>query len=165
MREKLLNHFIGAVDNRDEYQQHEIYKELAFSGILLWYLSMLLMFVSLILDTIHNQFSLMTLLLFIINMVYATLIMTRLRKRQLDETDCASIEEYRDKRKRIKKSSILAGIQWGLFMFFIMQYLFPYLSTGEIVVNWVQTVIWGIGGILYGTLLYQISKSKLKKHF
>lgn len=31
------------LDDRDEYQRNEIYEELAFSGILLWFLTTLLM--------------------------------------------------------------------------------------------------------------------------
>ena len=42
MKTKIFNHFIGAIDARDEYQQQEIYKELAFTGILLYYVTMTL---------------------------------------------------------------------------------------------------------------------------
>ncbi|MGY0694570.1 DUF3278 domain-containing protein [Virgibacillus sp. FSP13] len=165
MKSKLLNRFIGALDERDEYQQQEIYKELAFSGMLLWCLTMLLMLISLVTDTIHNKLSFVTPSLFLINMVYAIFILVRLRKKHLDDTDCASIEEYEDKKKRLRKSSALAGILWGLFMLIMMQYLFPYLSTGEIDVSWQNILIWGIAGIFFGTALYWISKSKLKKQF
>ncbi|GGN53549.1 DUF3278 domain-containing protein [Oceanobacillus indicireducens] len=165
MRNKLINRFIGAIDDRDEYQQQEIYKELALSGMLLWYLTMLLMVVGLIVDTIHNKLSFLTPALFIINMVYAGIIMSRLRKKQLDDTDCASIEEYEEKKKRLKKSSTFGGVLWGLFMLIFMQYVFPYLSTGEIDVSWLKVLIWGIGGIFFGSMMYWFSKSKLQKHF
>ncbi|MEK4129411.1 hypothetical protein NYE67_06995 [Solibacillus sp. FSL W8-0474] len=34
-KENIINKFIGAYDERDEYQKQEIYKEIAFSGIIL----------------------------------------------------------------------------------------------------------------------------------
>lgn len=165
MKNKIINHFIGAIDNRNEYQQQEIYKELAFSGILLWYLTMSLMFISLIIDTIQNTLSLATPLLLVINMIYAIIVMIRIRKKHLDETDCASIEEYEEKRKQLKKASSLAGIQWGLFMLILMEYVSPYLSTGEIDVRWWGILTWALGGMFFGMIMYWLSKSKLKKRF
>ncbi|WP_040984794.1 DUF3278 domain-containing protein [Oceanobacillus jeddahense] len=164
MKNKLLTSFIGAIDDRDEYQQQEIYKELAFSGILLWYLSMLIMLVSLIIDTIHNTFSFSTSALLILNMIYAVMLTSRLRKKQLDSTDCASLEEYQKKKQQLKKSSAFAGVFWGFFMLILMQYVFPYLSTGEIDAGWQHLLIWGAAGILFGTIVYRFSKSKLQIH-
>ncbi|MGX1724965.1 hypothetical protein [Bacillus haynesii] len=84
MKNQVLNRFIGAVDDRDEYQRYEIYKELAFSGVLLWYLSMLLMFISLIIDTIQNTLSFATPSLFMINMIYGAMIIIKMRKKHHD---------------------------------------------------------------------------------
>ncbi|MFC1283878.1 DUF3278 domain-containing protein [Bacillus paralicheniformis] len=165
MKNQILNRFIGAVDDRDEYQRYEIYKELAFSGVLLWYLSMLLMFISLIIDTIQNTLSFATPSLFMINMIYGAMIIIKMRKKHLDETDCASIEEYEEKKKRLKKTSFLAGFQWGLSMLVFMEYVSPYLSTGEINVSWWNILIWVLGGIFFGMTMYWFSKSKLQKHF
>lgn len=162
---KILNHFIGAIDDRDEYQQQEIYKELAYSGMLLWFLIMLLMFASVVVDTIYNKLSFVTPALLIINMVYAVKIVSSLRKKHLDGTDCASIEEYNEKKKNLKKSSAFAGIQWGLFMIIFMQYILPYLSTGEIDVSWQSVLTWVVAGIFFGSALYWFSKSKLQKHY
>ena len=165
MKTKLLNSFIGVMDERDEYQRQEIYKKLAFSGMILWYAIALLMFISLIIDTMHNTFSFITLALLVINMVYAVITFPSLRKEGLDGTDCASIEEYNQKRKQLKKSSIFSGIIWGMFMFIFMQYLLPYLRTGNIEINFWDVLTWGIGGLVFGLGMYLISKSKLKKHF
>lgn len=165
MKDQLLNRFIGVLDDRDEYQRYEIYKELAFSGIMLWYLSMFLMFISLIIDTIHNTLSFATPSLLLINMVYALMTVIKIRKKQLDETDCASVEEYEEKKKQLKKASSLAGFQWGLFMLVFMEYVSPYLSTGEIDVSWWNILIWLLGGLFFGMTMYGVSKSKLQKHF
>lgn len=165
MKNKLIKRFIGAIDDRDEYQLQEIHKELAFSGILLWCLTMLLMFASLVVDTIHNTLTFITPALLIINMVYAIIVVSKLRKKRLDDTDCASIEEYKEKKKRLKKSSTIAGVAWGIFMFIFMQYIFPYLSIGEIDVSWWDVLIWVFAGVFFGTATYWFSRSKLRKHF
>lgn len=165
MKNKLLKRFIGAIDDRDEFQLQEIHKELAFSGILLWYLTMLLMFASLVVDTIHNTLTFITPALLIINMVYAINVVSKLRKKHLDDTDCASIEEYKEKKKRLKKSSTIAGVAWGIFMLILMQYIFPYLSTGDIDVSWWDVLIWIFAGVCFGTAIYWLSRSKLRKHF
>ncbi|WP_228409480.1 DUF3278 domain-containing protein [Radiobacillus deserti] len=165
MKNKILNRFVGVVDDRDEYQRSEIYKELAFSGILLWYLTMILMFISLIIDTIQHTLSFATPALFIINMAYAMMTVIKIRRKHLDETDCASEEEYEEKKKQLKKTSTLAGAQWGLFMLIFMEYVSPYLSTGEIDVSWWNVIIWIGGGVFFGMSLYLFSKSKLQKHF
>lgn len=99
MKNKFLKYFINTVNDRDEYQLREIYKELAFSGILLWYLTLLIMFISLIIDTVNNTLNFSTIVLFLLVMVYSINIVLRLRKKRLDDTDCASLEEYKDKKK------------------------------------------------------------------
>ncbi|WP_106768750.1 hypothetical protein [Paenibacillus faecalis] len=165
MKNQILNRFIGVIDERDEYQLQEIYKELAYSGILLWGLSVLVMFVSLIIDTINNELSFSTPALFIINMIYATMVTARLRKKQLDATDCVSMDEYIEKKNLLKKSAVFAGIQWGLSMIILMEFIFPYLSTGEINVRWWSLFIWTLVGMISGVIFYRFLKSKLKKQF
>ncbi|GAB4074675.1 hypothetical protein GCM10028778_21780 [Barrientosiimonas marina] len=165
MRDKLLNRFIGTMDDRDEYQRHEIHKMLASSGALLWIVTMLLMLFSLIMDTIHNKMSFITPALFIINMAYAFNITVRLRKNRLDDTDCASPEEYRVKKRQLIKSSALSGLLWGFLMLFMMEYLFPYLETGDLAMSWSNTLIWVVAGIIFGLIMYLFGKSKLNKPF
>lgn len=165
MKNKLLTSFIGSIDDRDEYQQQEIYKELALSGMLLWSLSMLIMFISLIIDTMNHTLSFSTSALLIINMIFAVTISFKLRKKHLDSTDCASLEEYQQKKKQLKKASTFAGVLWGVSMLILMQYVFPYLSTGEIDISWQNVLIWGAGGIFFGLISYRFSKSKLQIHF
>ncbi|MFB9973352.1 DUF3278 domain-containing protein [Allobacillus sp. SKP2-8] len=165
MKNKLFNRFIGVIDERDEYQQQEIHKELAFSGMILWILTMLLMGVSLVIDTIHNQLSFVSISLLIINMTYALYVIIKLRKGHVDETDCASIEEYEEKKNQLKKSSSIAAIMWGFFMLITMEYLFPYLATGEIDISLFGIIIWIAAAVFFGTAIYLLSKSKLKRHF
>lgn len=165
MKDKLLKRFIGAIDDRDEYQLQEIHKELAFSGIFLWCMTMLVMFASLVVDTVQNTLTFITVALFIVNMIYAIRIVAKLRKKHLDGTDCATIEEYREKKKQLRKQSTIAGVAWAVTMLILMQYVFPYLSTGEIDASWQKILIWVIAGIFFGATLYWFAKSKLQKHF
>ena len=165
MKNQILNRFIGVIDNRDEYQTQEIYKELAFSGMLLWGLTMLLMSISLVIDTIKNEVSFITLALLIVNLVYAALLMVRLNRKQLDNSDCATIEEYNAKKNRLKRACTIAGIQWGLFMVILMEYIFPFLSKEAIQLSWINILIWFAGGLFFGIIMYAISKAKLKKYF
>ncbi|MER1956652.1 MAG: DUF3278 domain-containing protein [Solibacillus sp.] len=116
MKNQIFNHFIGAIDARDEYQQQEIYKELAFSGIILYYLLMLLMGTSLIIDLLQQTFSLITPILLIVTIGYSGFLMKRLNKKELMVTDCATPEEYEMNVHRLKRSSTLIGISWGLMM-------------------------------------------------
>ncbi|QXE02422.1 DUF3278 domain-containing protein [Terribacillus sp. DMT04] len=164
MKNKILNHFVGVMDDRDEYQQQEIHKELAFSGILLWCLSILVMFVALVVDTVKDSVSFTTVCLFIINMVYAGLMTTRIRKKSLDETDCVTEEEYEERKARLKKSATFMGIFWGGAMLVTMDYIFPFFSNEEVDISW-GSIAWVIGGIFFGMTMYSFSKMKLKKHF
>ncbi|MEN2465496.1 DUF3278 domain-containing protein [Ornithinibacillus sp. JPR2-1] len=165
MKNKMLNHFIGVMDNRDEYQQQEIYRELAFSGMLLWSLSMLLMLVSIVVDTIQNTLSIATPALLVINMIYAFYITLRMRKKGLDSTDCASNEEYKEKMKYLRKKCTYVGILMGLTLLVFNQYLFPYLSTGEMDASWANLFSCVIAGLFFGLVMYWYSKSKLQRHF
>lgn len=165
MKNSILNHFIGAFDERDEYQKQEIYKELAYSGIIFYYLSMLLMLVSLVIDTYNNEMSIITLLLVILNIGYSGYIGYRLRTKQLDTSDCATPEEYDVKKAKLKRSCSVASIQWGFGMIVMMEYVFPFIGGDELSLSWFNMIIWLIGGIAFGFFLYLLSKSKLQKQF
>ncbi|MEK4532145.1 hypothetical protein [Solibacillus sp. FSL K6-1554] len=165
MKNQIFNHFIGAIDTRDEYQQQEIYKELAFTGILLYYVTIVLMMVSLITDLVQQTVSIMTPILLIVNIGYSILIMKRINKKEWMATDCATPEEYEINVRRLKRSSTFGGISWGLMMLLFMEYLMPLISREEISFSWIGVISWGIGGALFGTAIYYISKSKLVKYY
>ena len=165
MKESTLNKFIGAFDERDEYQKQEIYKELALSGIIFYYLSMLLMLVSLIIDTFNNEMSIITPILIILNIGYSGYIGYRLSKKKLDTSDCATPEEYERKKAELKRSCLMAGIQWGLWMIVMMEYILPFIGGERLSISWIGILAWSIGGIAFGVFLYLISKSKLQKQY
>jgi purine-cytosine permease-like protein len=164
MKNKILNHFIGAIDERDEYQKQEIFKELAFSGIIMWYLAIITMGISLVMDTIHETVSPVTIFLFIVIMVYSVLITARIRKKHLDETDCMSQEEYNQKKRKLKKSTTFMGVIFGAGMFVMNDFIFPYLSNEGVSLN-KGSLSFIFGGLFFGFFMYAFSKMKLKKHF
>jgi len=165
LKDSILNYFIGAFDERDEYQKQEIYKELALSGIIFYYLSMLLMLVSLVIDTFNNEMSIITPILVILNVGYSGYIGYRLRKKQLDTSDCATPEEYDAKKAKLKRSCIIASIHWGFWMIVMMEYILPFIGGDDLSLSWFNMIAWIIGGIAFGFFLYLISKAKLQKQF
>lgn len=165
MKEQIINRFIGVIDNRDEYQKQEIFKELAFSGIILYFFTIILMVGSFVIDTINNEISLITPALIILNIAYAGFITMRLNKKQLDVTDCVTPEEYELKKSKLKKSSTFAGLQWGLSMLLLMEYIFPLIGREKITFSWIQVIPWCLGGVAFGVCIYAFSNSKLRKHY
>ena len=165
MKENIINKFIGAFDERDEYQKQEIYKELAFSGIIFYYMSMFLMVISLIIDTFKNELSLITPILVMINIGYSGYIAFRLNKKQLDISYCMTSEEYNIKKAKLRRSSVSVGIQWGFWMIIMMEYILPFIGGEALSLSWFNMMIWLIGGLLLGVFLYFVSKSKLKKRY
>ena len=165
MKDSILNHFIGAVDDRDEYQKQEIYKELALSGIIFYHLSMLLMVVSIVIDTFNNEMSIITPILLILNVGYSGYIGYRLSKKRLDTSDCATPEEYDAKKAQLKRSCMIASMQWVLWMIIMMEYVLPFIGGENLSLSWIPMLAWLIGGIVLGFFLYFVSKSKLQKQF
>lgn len=166
MKENIINKFIGAYDERDEYQKQEIYKELAFSGIIFYYMSMLLMVISLIIDTYNNEMSLITPILVVLNIGYSAYIAFRLNKKQVDISDCATSEEYNIKKAKLRRSSIIVGIQWGFWMIVMMEYILPFIGGGGgLSFSWFNMMIWFIGGLLLSVFIYYVARSKLKKRY
>lgn len=57
----------------------------------------------------------------------------------------------------------MAGLQWGLFMFVFMSYIFPVLGGENIKVDLKQVIVWTCGGIFFGLSMYFLAKLKIKK--
>ncbi len=60
------------------------------------------------------------------------------------------------------KKWLRAGLSWGLFMFVIMTFAFPYYNKEEITTKKVVigAVVWTIGGVLFGLSLKRNYKEK-----
>ncbi|WP_020061744.1 DUF3278 domain-containing protein [Bacillus sp. 123MFChir2] len=162
-KEKIYLNFIGAMSERDEYQKQEINKELAVAGVLLWYLNMLVMVIMLVVDTIHNTISIGTIIVFVVNMIYVNYLIWKVQKKRLNETECATEEEYLERKKQLKKSGLKAGLLWGFQMFVLMCYIFPYLGSEEISISRYDVIIWSCGGVFFGLSMYGIGLLNLKK--
>lgn len=163
MKERMIHQLVGALDKRDEYQEQEIHKELAFSGVLLWYLSMGLMLVMIIADTVQQSFTVYPVLLFVINMVYAGYVTMTVKRRQLDESDTMTWTEYNEKKKRLRRSSVKGGVVWMLFMLIMMEYVFPLLAGGDVAFTAVSVLIWAVSAAVFASLLYFYAIARLNK--
>ncbi|WP_369902058.1 DUF3278 domain-containing protein [Bacillus manliponensis] len=162
-KENIYNNFIGAMTDRDEYQKQEINKELAISGIMLWWLNMVAMLIMLILDTINHTISAGTIIILIINLLYAAYFIWKTKSKSLTDTECATEEEYIEKKKQLQISSVKVGLFWGFWMFILNSYLFPYIGSEKLSVSLSDVIRWSLGGVFFGAIMYRVGLSNLKK--
>jgi len=139
-KERVYNSFVGTLSERDEYQKQEINKELSVAGIGLWWLNMLIMLIMLLVDTMNHTISIGTILIFLSNMIYANYLTFKFKKKGLNETECATKEEYLQHKKTLRKAGLKAGILWGFQMFVFMNYIFPYVGSEEISISLLDVV-------------------------
>ncbi|MEK4129412.1 hypothetical protein NYE67_07000 [Solibacillus sp. FSL W8-0474] len=128
-------------------------------------MSMLLMVISLIIDTYKKEMSLIKPILVFLNIGYSAYIAFRLNKKQLDISNCATSEEYNIKKAKLRRSSIIVGIQWGFWMIVLMEYILPFIRGEGLSFSWFNMIIWFIGGLLLSVCIYYVSMSKLKKRY
>lgn len=159
----LLKHNIGYLDERDEYQQGVIYETLATANLYLSYLLIICMVISLIFDGINHSLTFGTFALAALQFGNSCYILNKLKKSGAYETEVYDDYTYNMEIKKLKKQCIISAIQWGIFMFFVMTYLWPWILGDPINVGLRQVIAWTIGVTLFGLLCYAISKSKIKK--
>lgn len=162
LENKLLQRYVGYFGERDEYQEAKIYEILASSNILTFYLTTALMMISLIWDSIHQQYTLGTILLFGLQQFNSYYILFKLRKYKVQQTEFYDEKSYTSALKSLRTRSFWAGLQWGLSMFFLMTIVFPMLWHDPIKVGWIPILIWLLAGLFFGVSIYLISKSQLK---
>lgn len=163
LEKNLFKHYIGYLEERDEYQQGVIYKTLACVDMYSFYLISFFMLISLIFDSINHKLTFGTFALFFIQQFNAYYIARKLKKSGVDKTEFDDKVTYSLKLKRLRKQAITTGLQWGLGMLVTMEYLFPTLE-GEIIdVRLFSVIIWMCGGIFFGWGMYISGKSKLTK--
>ena len=163
LEEKLFKRYIGFIDERDEYQKSVIYKTLAKLNMYSFYLISILMLISLIFDTINHRFTFGTFALLFIQQFNAYYILIQLRKSGVDITEVYDNITYLKQLKRLKKQSVISGIQWAFFMIIMNNYIFPSLLGENIILNIKSIIIWSLGGLSFGLGLYFIEKVKLRK--
>ncbi|MGH0592556.1 DUF3278 domain-containing protein [Bacillus pretiosus] len=162
-KERVYNSFVGTMSERDEYQKQEINKELAVAGIGLWWLNMLVMLIMLLVDTMNHTISIGTILFFLPNMIYANYLTFKFKKKRLNETECATKEEYLQHKKKLRIAGLKAGVLWGFQMFVFMNYILPYVGSEEISISLFDVGLWSCGGIFFGVTMYMIGLLNLKK--
>lgn len=57
----------------------------------------------------------------------------------------------------------MVGVQWGLFMLIMMDYIFPALDGEQIRIDLISVVIWICGGAFFGGTMYLFGKRKITK--
>ncbi|RDY22644.1 DUF3278 domain-containing protein [Romboutsia maritimum] len=163
LEEKLFKHYIGYLEERDEYQQSVIYKTLAKANMYSFYLISLLMMVSLIFDSVNHRFTFGTVALFFIQQFNAYYVSIKLRKSGVDTTEFDDNTTYLIQLKKLKKQARMAGIQWGLSMLIMMDYIFPALEGEKIKLDLISVIVWTCGGALFGGVMYLFGKLKLTR--
>ncbi|HHX68093.1 MAG: DUF3278 domain-containing protein [Miniphocaeibacter sp.] len=161
----LYKRFIGFNNNRDEYQEKEINKKLALGYIFAFYMILVLMMISFIIDTVNHTISFGTVALFLLLEFISLYIFIGIRKNKIDTTECYSQEEYRLAIKKLKKNSLFIGIFWGVSIFLFTEMLSPFLTGENFNIKFFSIIIYSIGGFIFGTIMYFLEKSKLKKEF
>ncbi|HFK1463023.1 DUF3278 domain-containing protein [Bacillus sp. YAF12_1] len=162
-KERVYNSFVGTMSERDEYQKQEINKELSVAGIGLWWLNMLVMLIMLLVDTMNHTISIGTIFTFLSNMIYANYLTFKFKKKGLNETECATKEEYLQHKKKLRKAGLKAGVLWGFQMFVFMNYILPYVGSEEISISLFDVMLWGCAGGFFGTTMYLFGLWNLKK--
>ncbi|WP_051289931.1 DUF3278 domain-containing protein [Paenibacillus massiliensis] len=159
---KMLKHFIGYVEERDEYQQEAIYRILANACLYAFYLATILMLISLIIDTAHHTFSFGTMSLFIVQQFISYFTVNKLKKTGIAETEYDLETDYNNKIYVLKRKSIISGIQWSFSMMIMIEFLFPTIANRTITMNWFSMVVWIIAGAAFGLWVYFQQKKNIK---
>ncbi|WP_017472933.1 DUF3278 domain-containing protein [Amphibacillus jilinensis] len=161
MKTKLINRILGFSRDRDEFQYQEIYRILGNTGMWLWCISMVYMFVRLFFINYQQASpSIDYFFILVLNLTYAGVITIRLRVSKVDIEEIYSYQDYMIIKKKIKWQAVFMGITWGLQMFTLMG-LFDFLYTGTYTYGFIHLTIWLCGGALFGTFMYFSGKSKL----
>lgn len=162
LESKMLRRYVGYLGERDEYQRGKIHEILANANMLTFYLITILMMISLVWDSIHQQFTLGTFLLLIVQQFNSIYILVKMRKYQVQKTEYYDEESYRLAVNTLKIKGLWAGLDWGFSMFIWMTFVFPSLWGDPIRVNWWDILIWLLAGFLFGFTMYHIGKNRLK---
>lgn len=160
---KLLKHYIGYEQPRDEYQQGVINETLTTANLYTFYLLTICMVISLIFDSINHKFTFGTFALFFIQQFNSYYVLSKMRKSGVDITEFDDDMDYKEQVKILRNKTIIGAIQWTLWMVVTMGYIFPTLWGDPINMDFTQIMIFICSGVLFGVLCYVFAKGKLKK--
>lgn len=160
--DKWLRRFVGFAGERDEYQEKMIYKVLGNANVLTFYLLSVGMLASFIWDALHDQISLGTVMLFLIQQINSVYTLHHLKKYKANQTDFYDEESFVAYVKQLKKKFSLIGLQWGVWMFVWLHIIFPFLYGDPVDISLFDVGTIVVSSILFGVLTYYFSKSKLR---
>lgn len=159
---KGIQHYIGYLGERDEYQQTKIYEVLAVNNMLTFYLLTIFITISFIWDVIHQQFTLGTFALFIIQQFNSGYIMFQLRKYNVLQTEFYDKKSFTTAVNNMKLKAVFAGLEWGFFMLVTNGYILPALLNEPINVNLFTIIVWAVAGCFFGLSMYFFGKKRLR---
>lgn len=160
---KLFRWYVGVyADERDEYQLSKIYEVLARNNMWTLLLTSIFMMASFIWDTVQQQFSLGTILLFVLLQFNSLYAVQKLWDNKLTNREVYTKEEYRQLVKKLRLQNSMIGLSFGGLMYLWMEYVFPFLLGEPLSFNWVKLIIWFVAGIFFGVTMYAVGKSQVK---
>ncbi|MFV0558258.1 MAG: DUF3278 domain-containing protein [Enterococcus sp.] len=162
IEEKLIQHYVGYIGERDEYQKSKIYEILSSANMLTIYLSTILMFISLIWDSVHQKITLGTIFLLVVQQFNSLYLVFKLKKYQVQQTEFYDQASYLQAVKQIRRKTFLGGLNYCVWMWVMNVVVLPSLWQDEIHITWYKTTIWLITGIFFGITMYFFSKSQLR---
>lgn len=158
----MLKHFVGYIEDRDEYQQGVINKVLAKACMYIFFLTTILMLISLIIDTMNHTFTFGTIALLIVQQFVSYYVFTKLKKAGITDSEYDIEADYKIKINQLKRGCLIAGAQWGFIMLVLMEFLLPTLAGEEVRLDLVSCGIWIVAGGVFGTVLYFMQRKNIK---
>lgn len=167
LEQRLKRRVIGARDPLDEAQEAEVNRVLA--GLASWsfYLTSVLMMISLGMD-VHRageiDVTFGSLALLILQQFAAWYLILRMRKSRVHDVRTASGTDYRRELVRAKKSAAWAGLYWGVFMMATMNWLLPAIAGQPFNTDIVHHLVWLVGGAFFGWIMYVVLKRRIVRN-
>ncbi|MDO4231967.1 MAG: hypothetical protein Q4D19_07540 [Lautropia sp.] len=163
LKKHLKRRLVGAPAELDAQQERAVNEVLADAGTYAFYLLLVLMLVSLVLDVSRDTVSFGTMAMLGVILFVCVYLLKRLgRSRVLDDKP-GSLAEYEQSLSRLKRRSVLGAFGWGVSMFVVMNYVFPWLQGKPFITGLVPALIWGAAGVVWGVFVYLASKRSIRK--
>lgn len=167
LEQRLKRRVIGVRGPLDEASEAEVNRVLA--GLASWsfYLTTVLMTISLGMD-VHRageiDVTFGSVALLILQQFAAWYLIIRMRKSRVHDVRTESETDYRQEIVRAKRSAAWAGLCWGVFMMATMNWLLPFIAGLPINTDIVHHLIWLVGGVLFGWILYAVQKRRIVRN-
>ncbi|WP_144781758.1 DUF3278 domain-containing protein [Macrococcoides caseolyticum] len=158
-----LSAFTGLDMTNDEYQRQQGYLILTNCFNYIFLLIPILLLGSLAWDSYHQIISAGTIIFFITQQVLSIFVLNHIRKTKVDISEYYTHDDYKVELKKVKLQSVKIGLYWGSTMYLLMEVLFKLISGEKYEFSWFNLLIWVLGGAFFGTMMYFVARTKIKK--